>query len=418
MAKLFFSLKNKKDIFRIVNKANCREIVFLGLGLSFNVRKHNYKKLINLPIQNNKIVFTNYAGKSYGCNPKYITEEILRQNLPYEIIWLVTDVEKERENFPQQVRLVPYYSKKALKELSSAKVIISNNRLNFFWQCGLPKKKEQLYIQTWHGSLGIKKIEGDIAKESPSWRKWAKVDSSYIDIFTSHSKFEDEHYQESFWYSGPIVRTNHPRNDIFFIAENEKIKIKDKVYKYLNIDVNKKIVLYVPTFRDDGDIKCYDIDADKVINTLNCKFNDDYIFLIRLHPNVNTENLNLIKNSVNATDYPDIQELLFASDIVISDYSSCMFDFMLTRKPVFIYASDIEKYNNERGFYYPLETTPFSIAQTNDELMKNIENFDNIEYVEKADKFLIDFDCTDDGKASENVVKIIKNFVEEGKNGK
>ena len=94
---------------------------------------------------------------------------------------------------------------------------------------------------------------------------------------------------------------------------------------------------------------------------------------------------------------------------MISDYSSCMFDFMLTRRPCFIYAEDIARYNDERGFYYPLEATPFPVATNNEELKRNILNFDNEKYVKEVDKFLEEKGCIDDGNASKKVVEIIKN---------
>ena len=368
-----------------------------------------------IQVKPNKIVFSNYAGKSYGCNSKYIAEEILNQNLPYDIVWLVSDVEKEKEHFPRQIRLVHYHSFVAFKELASAKVWVNNTRKNYFWECGLVKKNNQLYIQTWHGSLGIKKMEGDILNEDANWRRWSKVDSKNIDYILSNSKFDDEHYKAGFWYDGPIVRTGHPRNDVFFKNEDEKQLIKDRVYSALNIQKDAKIILYVPTFRDDGDVSCYDIDVEKFTAEMNKKFGGNCVFVTRLHPNVSPEKCALIKNEnvVNANSYPDIQELLAASEFVVSDYSSCMFDFMLMTKPVFIYATDIDKYNTDRGFYYPLESTPFPIAVNNNELLENVLNFDKEAYIKKVEKFLIDFDCTDDGLASKNVVKIIKKFIDE-----
>ena len=114
---------------------------------------------------------------------------------------------------------------------------------------------------------------------------------------------------------------------------------------------------------------------------------------------------------IDVTMYQDIQELLASADIAITDYSSCIFDFMLTKKPGFIYATDIEEYNTERGFYYPLEETPFPIARNNEELIQNILNFDNEKYQQKVEKFLKDKGCIEDGHASERVVELIKEII-------
>ncbi len=376
------------------------------LGIKLKVRANAYKKLANLKINNKKIVFINYFGKSYGCNPKYITEEFLRQNSDYELVWLVIDPKNEKNNFPKSVKLVPYYSLEAMEELATAGVWVDNMRKVFFWKHGLKKKKGQIYIQTWHGSLGIKNIEGDIKNESRSWRKWAKVDSANIDYILSNSRFDDELFKRCFWYSGPIVRTGHPRNDIFFSPNMEQIKTK--VYSALNIPQNSKIILYAPTFRDDGDISCLNVDFSNVQKALSEKFGGEYSVVLRLHPNAAQYAEEICQNAVNGTEYPDIQELLAVSEILISDYSSCMFDFMLTKRPVFIYATDIHKYKLERGFAYPLETTPFPIASDNTELIENIKNFDNNKYLEDANKFLNFWDCTESGNSSKQTLELIK----------
>ena len=114
---------------------------------------------------------------------------------------------------------------------------------------------------------------------------------------------------------------------------------------------------------------------------------------------------------IDVTKYPDIQELMLIADIGITDYSSWIYDYVLTRKPGFIFAEDIEEYNTERGFYYKLETTPFAIARNNEELFDCIMNFDLSIYQNKVDKFLSNKGCIEDGKASYRVVEKIKEIM-------
>ena len=102
--------------------------------------------------------------------------------------------------------------------------------------------------------------------------------------------------------------------------------------------------------------------------------------------------------------------LMAAADIGITDYSSWIYDFLLTRRPCFIYASDIELYNTQRGFYYPLETTPFPIAQNTLELCENIKKFDHSKYQFALEQFLSDKGCIEDGKAAERIADVIKNI--------
>ena len=141
--------------------------------------------------------------------------------------------------------------------------------------------------------------------------------------------------------------------------------------------------------------------------------------MLRYHPTVLIESgfKNEIKSSrvFNVSNYLDIQELLLISDAGISDYSSWVFDYMLTRKPIFVFASDYEKYKNERGFYYPLSSTPFPISQNDDEFEKNILAFDNEKYLEEVEAFLKDKGCIEDGNAAKRIVDLILKIIEEEK---
>lgn len=402
-----FSVKNDKT-------HKCFTILFITLKLKKTLF---YKlKYLNTPINPRKIVFCNFMGRSYGCNPKYITEEILRQKLPYDIVWLVrNDTPEIRKEYPPQIKLVEYNSKKALEELFTAKLWIDNTRRPSLYQRGLYKKKNQVYIQTWHGSLGIKKVEASVEGLSKSYKKYAKQDSKYIDYILSNSLYDEYMFGQDFWYKGKIPRVGHPRCDIFFSPIEEQNKIREKVKKSLGINDTQKIILYVPSFRDNYCLNVYNIDIVQILESIHQKFGGEWIFAIRLHPNLSTKAqgiFNYNKLIKNATLYPDVLELLLVADIVITDYSSCIFDFMFTRKPAFIYASDIEKYNTDRGFYFPLEDSPFSIAQNNNQLKQNILAFDSKNYVEKINNFLKKQECIEDGCSSKRTVELIKNIME------
>ena len=115
--------------------------------------------------------------------------------------------------------------------------------------------------------------------------------------------------------------------------------------------------------------------------------------------------------SIDVSFYPDMQELLFVSDILISDYSSCMFDFMLLKKPCFVFAPDINNFDLKRGFYYSLNQTPFAISNTNNELRQNINKFDFKEYIEKCEKFIKKMQVVNDGNSSKRAVELIRNCI-------
>ena len=410
-------LRPLEYIFSITNSGTDKLIMFLGIPIRIDQSKYYKEFCQEMPIDKNKIVIENFNGNSYGCNPKYITEEIVRRKLPYDIVWLVRSVSKEQEKniFPKNVRLVGYGTKQGLKELASAKLWIDNQRKNYFIKKGLTKKEGQYFIQTWHGSLGIKKLDADVKaftdEYKQEWVQRAKYDSSMWDYLLTNSEFENKIFKRALWFNNEIKQFGHPRNDIFFRDSSE---IQKKVRKFYNISETKKILLYVPSFRDDKTIDCYKLDYDCVLKELEAKFGSEWICITRLHPRAKKFDREIIpeqKNVIDGTFYPDIQELLVSADIAITDYSSCIFDFMLSRKPAFIFATDIEKYNTERGFYYPLETTPFPVASTNEILLENIKNFNLNRYQVKVEEFLKEKGCMEDGHASERVVDLIEELM-------
>ena len=366
-----------------------------------------------LPIDKKKIVFCNFGGAGYGCNPKYITEELLK-NKNYKIIWLTSTDNIKHSQFPKCIKLVNISSERALYELSTAKIWVDNVHKISFIKRGLQKRKGQIYIQTWHGSLGIKKINKDANSNFWKYSFWGnnyQKEVGMIDFMISNSAFETNVYKSAITDKAKMEEFGHPRNDIFF---KDNSKLKEKFFEQFNLDKNSKILLYVPTFRDNGHINCYNIDYEKLLKPLSEKFGGNWKIFIRLHPRLKKFIPTLIpknENIIDVTLYPDIQELLAISDIAITDYSSCIFDFMLTKNPAFIYATDIEGYNNDRGFYYPLEETPFPIARNMDELIKNIKDFNSSNYQIKVKNFLKDKGCIEDGHATERVVNLIQDMV-------
>lgn len=368
---------------------------------------------INTPIQNNKILFMTYQNK-YVCNLKYIAEEILKQNLPYKLVWAVDKRSDIENNFPINIKLVDRHSVEFFKEAVSAKIWI-DNALNFAYE-DLPKKKEQILINTWHGSMGLKRI-GQNDNKNEKWVKNALRCNRDTDYCISDSDFETSVYRETYWRDTPILEYGHPRNDILIKVTSQKYnEIKNKVCTKLKIHKEKKIVLYAPTFRDNKNIECYSIDYQNLIKALNFRFGGEWVILVRHHfhlwnNNDATNSIENIENVIRATNYDDMQELMLIADIGITDYSSWICDFVLTGKPAFIFATDLEEYNNERGLYYPLETTPFPIAKDNRELVNNIINFDLEIYTKKKEKFLKDRGCFEKGTASKQVVDKIKEII-------
>lgn len=365
-------------------------------------------------INNNKIVFSQYKGRGYECNVKYIAEEIIKRKLPYELVWLVDS--KYKTNLPSCIKKVDYTSKKAMIELQTAKLWIDNFHKVQMLMNGLLKQKKQIFIQTWHGALGIKRIERNLPNIklkninlNKSWEKFAVMSSKITDYWISNSRFETNVYKEAFWDVKNIMEFGHPRNDILFKQYTKDIE--NKVRKSLNIASNKKVAFYAPSFREGGAFACYNIDYERITKALSDKFGGEWVFIVRFHPITRDYSKCLNDKLIDGTAYEDIQEIFIVADLMITDYSSAIYEYILTRKPGLIYATDINQYNNERGFYYPLEETPFPIATNNDELVKNIENFDIDKYKIEVEEFIKDKGCIDDGYASERVVDLIEKIM-------
>ena len=359
----------------------------------------------NKKIKKNKIVFCNFYGRGYGDNPKYIAEYILNNNLDYELVWIIDKNKcKNGDSLPDKIRKTKYKSFSSVKELSTAGIWIDNCRKDYF-----PSKKEnQIYIQTWHGTFITKKIEAD-ANLPAFYIKMAKKDSKEIDFLLSSNKKRTEQFKRCFWYDGPIIETGCPRDDILF-QEDAKKNIKNKICRYYGIPSDKKILLYVPTFRNSHNLEPYNIDYKNILLAIEKRFGGNWQIITRLHPGmiVFSDKLHLPDFVINATLYNDMQELLCASDVIITDYSS-MGDYSLYLKPLFMFCVDIEDYKKERGLEEDLEALPFPIAQNNDELLNNILHFDIEKYNKDLLTYYNDEGFSEYGHACQKVMKLIEN---------
>ena len=371
---------------------------------AFNSQAMNLFSRID--ISRNKIVFNNFNGRGYGCNPKYIAEEILRQNLPYDLVWLVNDL---NEPMPAKIRKVLYNSVDSAYEVATAKVIVTN------YKTLLPfpsKKQGQYFITTWHG-LEFKKVEQEAEdKLSPDYVKQSKINSKITDLMLADSELGFEVMSQSFWYAGEIMKCGLPRNDIFFRRDD---KIISRIRENLNVPAKNKIIMYAPTFRDNpaAFAEVYDFDAKRLLKTFEKKFGGKWTLLIRFHPNIAGTDfaqkfLAGSENIINVTNYPDMQELIIASDVLISDYSGVIYDFMLCGKPVFIFAKDYDDYPKERGFKQLYFDLPYKVNRTENELLNCIRTFNAKSLKSKIKRFMEVVKPFDNGHASEAVVARIK----------
>ena len=358
------------------------------------------------PIKHDKIVVSNFLGKGFGDNGKYIVLELLKRDKKYDIVWLCSDLNLP---MPDGVRKVKLRSIQSVFEQATAKIWIDNRRKPGY----VRKRKGQYYIQTWHGIKGLKKTEKNAESVlSPQYIANAKNDSKMADLFMANCKLDYEEYQKSWWYSGEISQYGTPRVDLLYCQDEQyKKRIKAK----LGISIDQKVFLYVPTFRRkyrDPSLSIYQLDWDGVLTALHNRFEGEWVGLMRLHPNLRLEmnqSLRTNKDVINVSEYDDVQELLYIADVAVTDYSSTILDFGIKKCPGFLLAKDLEEYQKyEQGNYFKLTEFPFPLAQSDEELIACIKTFDSEVYSKKIHHFYNDvlgfYEC---GHASEQIVNKI-----------
>nr|WP_039812327.1 CDP-glycerol glycerophosphotransferase family protein [Jeotgalibacillus malaysiensis] len=359
------------------------------------------------PIKQNRIFFMSYYGQQYGGNPKYISDYFIK-NDRFQRFDLVWGVSKTTEFIlPPRIKKVRLFSFKTLRMLATSKVIITNYRLPDYFI----KREGQHYIQTWHSSLRLKKVEKDAEAALPaSYVKMAKRDSKHTDLILSGSRFSTETIRRAFWYKGDILESGMPRNDML-LQQNELKKKEIKLQ--IGASNEAKLLLYAPTFRKTFKAEDYKLDYSMIQHIMEQKTGDKWTILVRLHPHLIQHSKDILsgKDVIDATAYPDIQELLAVADICITDYSSLMFDYMITKKPCFLFVPDLETYKkDDRGLYFTPEELPFPIFKKAEDLLGLLQEFDQNQYRKKVQQFTDSVGSYDDGTAARQVYEHIDNI--------
>lgn len=358
-----------------------------------------------IPICQKRIMFSSYLGESYSCNPKYLSEYI-QSNFPgeYEIIWAFKDTNKFLKL--KGVKCIRYKSFKWLFFHITSKVIIVNN--GAVW---IPRRKGQLIIDTWHGGGCYKRVAFDNKNSSRLANYRTKISSKEVNLYLSSSQYFS-HYvvRDSFLFDGEILPSGMPRNDILFedgiISPKPSLRI-DIARKY-SFDPQKYIVLFAPTWRK-GHQRMEQLDVAGIKGAIKTRFGRDVVVLGRGH---HTENKILEDNVIDVTTYPDMQELLVVTDMLITDYSSSMWDFSFTEKPCLLFTPDLDIYSEDPGFDCDIYSWGFPISRNNQELVQIIKSFDSEKYkkmMENHHNTLINYDK---GHACKMVCEYIEKFCE------
>lgn len=361
-----------------------------------------------------KVVATCFNGKKYGDNTRYIIEKIHESDPTVDIVW----IKDKRYNYSvaPYVRIVETSNGigriRAAYEYCTARAWLDTHLIDRY----LIKRRDQLFIETWHGGLGIKRIEGDVEKFRLNYFQNKKIaaTSNKADIFISNSDHLSQIYRRAFNYKGLIWKCGYPKNDM--IVQGDR-KYRDNVYKYYKLKSTDKILLYAPTFRKEienrekADFGPYDINFTKLKKALEKKWKTDWVILVRWHPNMAAQGKAYLEKQkyevIDATEYADMQELILSCSAFISDYSSCIFDAALAGVPCFIYAVDYDDYAKDRGTYYKMSELPFLSADNNAKLLQNIEKFDLSYYINRWNVFKEEAGLRETGHAADDIADLV-----------
>ena len=369
--------------------------------------------------KDNIILFESSNGRNYTGNPRYVYEEIMNQGLDEEFKCVWVFMKPKEHTIPgNAIKVKRSYFKFLYYALVSGAWIFDSRHLYY-----LKKNKKTKYIQTWHGTP-LKKLgldmdylnmsgDQDIEKYHETFTK-NSADWQYL---ISQNSYSSEIFRRAFAFNGEMLEIGYPRNDILVNNNNEEYI--DKLKAKFNIPKDKKVILYAPTWRDNeyyqkGEYKfATEMDFDQMHSELG----DDYVLIVKFHY--------LVKENIDWSKYGgfviecdaqwDIQELYLVSDIMITDYSSVMFDYAILRRPMLFFTYDLKFYKDSlRDFYFDmLEEVPGPLIENTTDLVNEIKNL-NIEeyeekYGEKYDRFQNKYNEFDKGTASKYIIDLIRN---------
>jgi CDP-glycerol glycerophosphotransferase len=357
-----------------------------------------------LEIRNNTILYESFHGKNMSDSPYAIFRKLLKDERfsEYHHVWALNDLNSCPEEYLElpNVEFVTINSDAYLRYLASCQYLLNNTSFPPYYI----KKEGQVYVNTWHGTplktLG-KDMMGTIGQHKNLMRNFLQTDFMIHPNQFTADKMIDSHDMRGI-YQGKIAVSGYPRVDL--VLEDHNIKQR------LELDQNKKIVLYAPTWR--GEVGNVSGEIDKIIEdmtTLEQRVGKDYTVLLKVHSlmqkYVKEKKLNLNL----APDNLDTNELLSGVDILITDYSSVFFDFMVTKRPIIFYAYDQRKYKKDRGFYLDLKDMPGPICRDISEVIEEVEGANRYQetYKDKLEICFEQFSSLETGNSTDRAINMI-----------
>ncbi|MCE7079210.1 CDP-glycerol glycerophosphotransferase family protein [Streptomyces sp. ST2-7A] len=351
------------------------------------------------------IFYNSFGGKQFSDSPRAIYEEMVRRGVDAEHIWAVSD---DQVALPDGVRAVEWHSEEWHEALARSRWVVTNVGLGDWYE----KRPGQCVVQTWHGTP-LKRIGADLLGTPRANRAYiASLPHRFrqFDHIVSPNAFTTPIMRDAFCCEGDILESGYPRNDVFH--RPERAEIIERVRRVLGIPEGKKVVLYAPTWRDDQRHTAtkFKLDLRVDLAAARRELGEDHVFLFRKHPKI----LDAIPGAGqgfvwDVSAYPDIAELYLIADILITDYSSVLFDYAHSERPMLFFTYDLEHYRDTlRGFYFDFtEKAPGPLLKTSEELVAAIRDIEAVkkEYADRYDRFLKEFCEPRDGLATARVVE-------------
>lgn len=404
-----YSLKHTTtEIARRARRHSAFQTFKRTIGHWKRIRTLIYRKVfIRRPLNPQIILFECFFGRNYSDSPKYIFEYIAKQyGGEYECVWVLN----RKTKLPYPAKQVKRFSLRYYYYMAKAKYLVYNVRQ----PKSFIKRKGQVFLETWHGTP-LKRLVFDqveVTGASPLYKEQVYNQSRSWDYLIAPNQFSSDIFRSCFQYDKEMLETGYPRNDILHLPEKEQRQQVKAIKERLGIPMDKKVILYAPTWRDD---EFYDKGQYRFTLQLDLKkmqdiLGDEYVIVLRTHYFiVNVLDLSAYEGFVyNASNYDDIAHLYLIADVMVTDYSSVFFDYANLKRPILFFMYDIEKYRDAlRGFYIDIEEElPGPILMTSDEVISSIQELPQLtERYEKKYQLFYDKYCGwENGTSTKQVV--------------
>jgi CDP-glycerol glycerophosphotransferase len=352
-----------------------------------------------------KIVYDSFFGR-YSDSPRAL-HTWLRSRVAADHVWLMDPA--HRGGFPADVRTVRYGSPESVAALESADLVVGNTHIELEWR----KKPGSTYLQLWHGTP-LKTVHRDVRWAPPGRLDWLELDIARWDHLLSPSPASTPRLRSAFRWDGDVLELGYPRNDVLLPPVVDEVRTRTRAA--LGLADDETVVLYAPTFRDrmfaGTDALRLALDLPRLVAELGPRVR----VLTRVHYFM-TDRLELeeVPGVLDVSWHPDMAELYAAADVLVTDYSSSMFDFAVTGKPLIFFAYDLETYRDvDRGFYFELEpVAPGPVVRTQEDLTAALQDLPGVRsaYAERYRVFQETYCALDDGHATRRVGRFVKNHV-------